>query len=481
MMEELSNQSPPDGRRGERRLTRAIAWVAPLAALFACVPQNAGYEDVRNLVSRTGHEVRWRHVDPAGNSRAEAQAILRAPLTADSAVKLALLNNAELQAAFEELGMARGDLVRALRLPNPSVEGSLLYEDGESPAVELSLSQDLSELIFLPMRNGVAQAEFASIKLDVAGRAMDLILEVRKAFYGYLADQQILQLRATVLEASKASATAAEEIHRAGNMTDLDLGSQQVLYEEARVSYSSAETALATSRERLNTLLGVWEQDTGWQAAGRLNDPEEVSSESLEGQAIERSVELAAIRQRFTAASRRANLARAQGLLPELEAGVAFERDGGEWGYGPVVEVELPIFYQGQGEVACAQAEMRREQQLYVSMGVRVRAAMRAVQARASTARERALYLRDVLLPMRERILNDTQLQFNAMNTSVFQLLMARRDQVETGRAYVDSLKEYWLAAADLEQLRAGRVPEGAMAGSGMPTASAGAAESATH
>ena len=81
--------------------------------------------------------------------------------------------------------------------------------------------------------------------------------------------------------------------------------------------------------------------------------------------------------------------------------------------------------------MARAQAEMRREQQLYLSMGVRVRAAMSAVQARASTARERALYLRDVLMPMRERILKDTQLQFNAMNTSVFQLLMARRDQVE--------------------------------------------------
>jgi hypothetical protein len=30
---------------------------------------------------------------------------------------------------------------------------------------------------------------------------------------------------------------------------------------------------------------------------------------------------------------------------------------------------------------------------------------------------------------MRERIVNDTQLQFNAMNTSVFQLLIARRDR----------------------------------------------------
>jgi cobalt-zinc-cadmium efflux system outer membrane protein len=357
-----------------------------------------------------------------------------------------------------------------------------MYEEGGgTPDMEFSLSQDLSELIFLPLRSGAAQAEFASVKLEVAGTAMDLILDVRKAFYNYLADQQILELRRTVLEALEASASAAQEIHRAGNMSDLDLANQQVLYEEARVSFSSAATALATARERLNALLGVWDENTSWQATERLKDPEDVPEQSLEGRAIDRSVELAGIRQRFAAAAQRANLARAQGLLPELRAGVAFEREAGEWAYGPVAEIEIPIFYQGQGEVARAEAQMRRERDLLTAMGVRIRAALRAVLARASTARERAVYLKDVLLPMRERIVRDTQLQFNAMNTSVFQLLIARRDQIEAGRAYVEALREYWLAAADLEQLLAGRIPEGAMVGSTTPIATAGAADVGGH
>jgi cobalt-zinc-cadmium efflux system outer membrane protein len=433
------------------------------------------------VVARTGHDVRWQHLEPTANSSQEAKAILAAPLTSKSAVRLALLNNRELQAAFEELGMARGDLIRALRLPNPSAEGALQYEDEGSPTVELSLSQDLSELIFLPMRSGAAHAQFASVKLEVAGRAMDLILDVRKAFYNYLADQQILELRRTVLEALKASASAAEEIHRAGNMTDLDLTNQQVLHEEAHVSFSSAATALATSRERLNALLGVWGEAASWQVAGRLSEPETTPAENLEGRAVEKSVELAGIRHRFTAAGKRANLARARGLLPELKAGVAFEREAGEWSYGPMAEIEIPIFYQGQGEVERAQAEMRRERELYAAMGVRVRAALRAVQVRAITARERALYFKEVLLPMRQRVLDETQLQFNAMNTSVFQLLTARRDQIEAGRAYVEAQREYWLAAADLEQLLAGRIPSGATASPTTSVATAGTAEGGGH
>ena len=468
----------PRARRTSLR--HALAWLS-LGFAAACVPQNAGYEDVQNVVSRTGHEVRWRHVDGAGRLDEQARVLLGQPLTADAAVKLALLNNADLQAMFEELGMARGDLVRALRLPNPTAEGGLQFEEGEASDVELTLSQDVSELILLPMRNRAAQAEFAAVKLDLAGRAMDFILDVRKAFYGYVADQQILELRKTVLDALQASASAAEAIHRAGNMTDLDLASQQVLFEEARVSYSSAETALATSRERLNTLLGLWGKDTTWTVAERLPEPEEVSKDTLEGAAVARSVELATIRHRFTAAAKKADLARVRGWLPELKAGVAFEREEGDWSTGPIAEIELPIFYQGEGEVARAEAEMRREDQLYKGMAVRVRAALRAVQVRASTARERALYLKNTLLPMRERILNETQLQFNAMNTSVFQLLIARRDQIEAGRSYVESLREYWVAKADLEQLLAGRVPEGATTGPSIVATASSAGETAGH
>ena len=465
----------------ERRRRSALGRLTPLAFALACVPQNAGYEDVQSVVARTGHEVRWRHVDPSGKMNEQAAALVAAPLTADTAVQLALVNNAELQALFEELGMARGDLIRALRLPNPRAAGGVAYEQGRASKPEFSVSQDLTELILLPMRDGAARAEFAAVKLDVAGRAMDFILDVRKAFYGYVADQQILELRKTVLDALQASAAAAEAIHGAGNMTDLDLASQQVLYEEARVSYSSAETALAASRERLNSLLGLWGKSTNWTVVERLPEPEQVSEDILEGPAVARSVELATIRQRITAAAKQADLARVRGWLPELEAGVAFEREEGEWSTGPIAEIELPLFYQGQGEVARAEAERRRQERLYSGMSVRVRAALRAVQVRARTARERALYLKNTLLPMRERILNETQLQFNAMNTSVFQLLIARRDQVEAGRSYVESLREYWLAKADLEQLLAGRVPDGAMTGPNLSIAASAGAAAAGH
>ena len=70
------------------------------------------------------------------------------------------------------------------------------------------------------------------------------------------------------------------------------------------------------------------------------------------------------------------------------------------------------------------------------------------------------------MLPLRERIVRETQLHYNAMQLGVFELLRAREQQIQAALAYVDTLLDYWLARTDLEQLMSGRIPSG----EGVPT-----------
>ena len=252
-------------------------------------------------------------------------------------------------------------------------------------------------------------------------------------------------------------------IHAAGNMTDLDLANEQALYEQARLDLSQVESNLLVSRERLTALMGLWGRDTGFRITDRLPDPPEAAPDvgSLEQNALKRSLDLSAARKLFTAAARKRNVAQAESLLPELSAGAEAERDDEEWKVGPVAELELPLFYQGQGEVAAAEAEMRREQQRHRALATAIRAAARASASRLLIARERALYIKTVLLPLRERIVTETQLAYNAMTVGVFQLLESKREQIQAGRAYVEALRGYWTAQAEMDQLLAGRLPAG--------------------
>jgi len=61
---------------------------------------------------------------------------------------------------------------------------------------------------------------------------------------------------------------------------------------------------------------------------------------------------------------------------------------------------------------------------------------------------------------MRDHILQETQLQYNAMQVGPLALLRAKEQQIETAVRYVDALREYWTAHADLALILAGRLPQ---------------------
>jgi cobalt-zinc-cadmium efflux system outer membrane protein len=102
---------------------------------------------------------------------------------------------------------------------------------------------------------------------------------------------------------------------------------------------------------------------------------------------------------------------------------------------------------------------MRQQQNRYTELAVTLRASARSAAARLAAKREALLYYKSVLLPLKQQIVAQSQLEYNAMLIGLFQLLQAKRDQVQTAVAYVEHQREYWIARTNVEQLRAGRRP----------------------
>jgi len=164
-------------------------------------------------------------------------------------------------------------------------------------------------------------------------------------------------------------------------------------------------------------------------------------------------------RQRLIVTGEQVGATRAAVLLPESSLGAAAEREEGEWQVGPAIEFSIPLFNWGQGRIERAVAELRQAHQEDYALAVRVRSTAQAVRERLQGAREGALYYRDILLPLRERIVHESQLHYNAMQLGVIDLLRARAEQIQAAIAYVDTLFDYWLARTDLGQLLSGRLP----------------------
>jgi cobalt-zinc-cadmium efflux system outer membrane protein len=218
-------------------------------------------------------------------------------------------------------------------------------------------------------------------------------------------------------------------------------------------------------------------QATPFTLAPRLAElPEtELSLDTLERSAVEKSLDLSIARHRFEAAAKRANYSRVRGFLPEVGVGVEAERRE-EWGVGPAAAVSVPLFYQGQGEVAEAVAEMRKQRETYADIAMQVRAEARAAAARLATTRASVAYYRDVLVPLRSQIVDGAMLDYNAMSIGVFQLLQAKREQIATARQYVEGLRDYWLVRAEVDALLAGRLMRDAVTMRSPPTSSGSSA-----
>ena len=400
-------------------------------------------------------EERWEE-DPA-----EAPRILGKPLHAEAAVRLAILLNRDLRASMYELGVARGRVVTAGLLPNPEVEVSLRapQDPFQELQADIGIEYDISRVILLPLRKGAAEAELAAERVRVAGEVLDTAYRARVAFYDVQARQSVLDLRSRALAAFQAGYAAAEELHRVGNLPDVDLATQRAAVEASRIEVAEAENTLLDARERLNVAIGLSGERTSWTAPDPLPPPEVDTIDAAGGEkkALAASLELAEIAGRMQAAGKRVGMHRAEGTLPHLSGGFHGENDGRSWEIGGHVTVGLPIFDRAQGRVISAQSELGGLRERYVATATALRASLRMAQNRVESAGKRARHFRDALLPAREKALAETLLQYNAMQVGVFQVLEVQRRLTDTGIAYTETLLEYWKARAALDQILAGR------------------------
>jgi hypothetical protein len=265
----------------------------------ATFDQRAGFSDVSTVVeARSGKRVVWyRGSELDTQVDQEVRALLHDTLTVDGAVQVALLNNRTLQALYAELGVAQADLVQAGLLRNPVFDGAVrfLLSGGGPAKVDLSAALDFLDIFYLPLRKRVASALFEAAKLQVTGAVLDFAATVQGAFYRHQANEQRLELLQTVSHALAASFDVTKRLHEAGNISDLDLARERAQVEEAKVQLRAAEVTVRESQAQLNTVMGLWGEETAWRIDRRLPDipAQPLPFEGLERQALRQSLDLA--------------------------------------------------------------------------------------------------------------------------------------------------------------------------------------------
>ena len=425
-----------------------MKWLLALA-LSACVPSQHELADPVDALIRTRSGVERGKVD--------VDALLAKPLDAGAAVTIALANNARLAAALDDLGVAGGELAQALGLGPLVIDGQLRY-GSHGHEYEVDAVQSVLTLVTAPRRRAAARADLAAARATAAATALELAARVEIAFHDYIAAQQLVELRRTAFDAADVAATVRERMHDAGNTTELALARDRAAREQARVDLSRSEAALEHRREPLDALLGLSGERTKWTTTGMLGDPPVTAPEvdDLEAASVAASLDLARAHDRRDATSNRAGAETVAAVLPELGVGVsAIDRDGAIE-VGPAIRLGLPLFDQRAGERAKAEAAAARSEHELSATAVELRARARSVRVAALAAHAEARHLHEVVLPLRQQIVDETLLHYNAMDADPFELIVARRDLVDAGAQYLEALRHYADAMTEVTALRRG-------------------------
>ncbi|HEY0135375.1 MAG TPA: TolC family protein [Nannocystis sp.] len=400
--------------------------------------------------------------------RARVAELMAEPLTPDRALQVAMLNNRELRATLEELGVAQAELVQAGLLQNPVISGDLVISTkGNGLGGGLALSQSLLSVFLIPAKKRMARTRLQHTVVMVGQAALSLARDVRVAFVTAQATEQAVALHRSRAQAAEVAHELAQRQFDAGNITPLDQQLFAAALDRARVELADAQLAATVTREELTRLLGLWGEDVAWAFAAPLESalPPETDLAQLEQQGMRDRLDLSAARYE-TQSIEYALALRRRSMLPDLNVGVTARNEvgddvGHEWVLGPSLSLTLPIFDPGHADIARIQAILRQAQHRLQDAAIHVRSEIRVHRAELVAARRKVEYYERTVLPRAESITELTLREYNAMLVGTYQLLETRTDQIEAHQEYVEALRDYWVARSELELAVGGRLPSG--------------------
>jgi len=409
------------------------------------------------IANRIDKQVYWNQScfkDPCVT--AYLQELINEPLTSESVVQIALLNNPQIQILFEELGIAQADLVEAGLLSNPAFEIDVRYPHQKKlrTNIEYLITATFIDIFLIPLRTRLAAAELEQAKRRVTHEILDLAFEVRQTYYELLAEQEKLKYTQSIVDLISIHQEITARQSKVGNVILLDFQQVQARFLETQLELAKSQSEMIRLKEKLNRLLGFSEDMC-------MSLPEELPKElnyqefdlcALESLALEQRMDRQVARYEVIRLSRMLGI-KEWWTYTHLQVGVAGERDPDGLnlvGFG--MKGEVPIFNSGQAARMRIFAQLRQARDRLVSLEIRILSEVREAYHLLTNDLGIIIDYRNKILPIQSKILNSSEELYNVMGLGIDRLLENKRQELEAYRNYIESLKNFWLDRVQLDK-----------------------------
>jgi outer membrane protein, heavy metal efflux system len=398
-----------------------------------------------------------------------------AVLTLEIALRMLHEHSLDLLLSEAQVLAAQGDERAAHAVANPAVSGSVgksfNYDasacagcSATSLGLGISDQAALSDLLSgkRGLRIDVARAALAAARLsrDDAERTVRLALE--QALVDAALQRSQLDFTRELLAFAQHTQALDEKRLHAGAISEAELARAEVAALEAAQAVDLSEQAERAGRAQLALLLGARGVLPDFRVDPALLEralelmPPQASTESLLADALATRPDLRVLEQQESRARAALDLARRQ-RIPDVTLSASYAREG--TGAGAITpptltfgaSLPLPLFYQQQGEVARAEADLRVQTLQRRKLAAQLASEVGTAFTAFATSRTLVQRMQTRLLERARRARDLVQIQYEKGAASLLDLLDAQRAYAQTHTEYLQDLHDLWVALFKLQ------------------------------
>jgi outer membrane protein TolC len=388
-----------------------------------------------------------------------AQTTEENPITLDQCIAIAIQQNPLVLSAMQQYNasLARINQAKAFAQPSLNWDSDLqpkLFRFGDSGEWYFGISQELEFPGKRSIRGKIATREASEILQDVELLKLDIVFQVKQAFYSLLLSQEKLKYAQLNLELAQDYLQKAELKYEAGDVARVEALRARVETSKAANEVRIASNEVRLTKAQLNFLL-----------ARKRYSPIEITGDlkrvliDLNTQdLVERALSFRPEVRKINLGLERENLTKRQGYLsylPDFELGINKHRIIGEgefWDF--TLSFPIPLFFwqPKRGEIAEAEANIRsltRESEHLINA---ITLEVEEATLNAITASNQIRLFEEEILTQAEEVYNMFLFSYQEGEIGGIELIEARRTLVEARISYADALFNYDVAIAALEK-----------------------------
>lgn len=487
------------GAVATKRLLVSVGALALLLGGCASFTADGGLSTAREIAATELNKdiVKVSNETEASSTQGRVEELLRRPLSPDAAVQIALLKNRGLQAAFNDLGVAEAAYVQATLPPSPRFALSRLGGNLELE-IERQIIIGLFELATLPARAAIAERRFEAARFRTAEAVLRLGLESRRQYYRTVAANHQVAYLQQALKAAESASVLARQLGETGALNKLEQAREQAFFQELGAQLARARIEQKSERERLIRQLGLFGRDIAFRLPSSLPPlPSKLATgRDIERRALERRVDLQAMRTELDALAGQYGLTNATRFLSDFELiGISsYERaksvsiTGGDIEVekekvnrrGIEIEFQIPIYDFGKTNIRNAEQTYFGAANRLAERAVNVRSEAREAYLRYRGNHDLARHYQSRVLPLRKTIQDESLLHYSGMLVDVTTLITDARARILSNVDAINARRDFWIAATDLKAALVGGGVGGG-GGEGAAPAAAGGGEAPGH